>query len=64
MAVAAPAEGRRRQSLQARENRWVPVFLAPWIIGFLVFTAGPMVASLVLSFTSYDVISSPEYVGL
>lgn len=54
----------RRQSLQARENRWVPVFLAPWIIGFLVFTAGPMVASLVLSFTSYDVISSPEYVGL
>jgi multiple sugar transport system permease protein len=66
---AAPARPgadppRRRQSLQARENRWVPVFLAPWIIGFLVFTAGPMVASLVLSFTSYDVISSPEYVGL
>ena len=69
-AASAPAPARpepprrRRQSLQSRENRWVPVFLAPWILGFLVFTAGPMVASLVLSFTSYDVISSPEYVGL
>jgi multiple sugar transport system permease protein len=60
----ASTRPRRRASLQARENRWVPVFLAPWIVGFLVFTAGPMVASLVLSFTSYDVISSPEYVGL
>jgi len=65
MAAATSATARPRgRSLQARENRWVPVFLAPWVIGFLVFTAGPMIASLVLSFTSYDVISSPEYVGL
>lgn len=61
MTAAAPAL--RRRSLQARENRWVWVFLAPWIVGFLVFTAGPMVASLVLSFTSYDVINSPTFVG-
>jgi multiple sugar transport system permease protein len=39
-------------------------FLAPWIIGFLVFTSGPMVASLVLSFTEYDVINPPRYIGL
>lgn len=51
-------------SLRRRENRWVWVFLAPWLIGFVVFTAGPMVASLVLSFTDYDVISAPEYAGL
>src|SRR3712207_2287709 len=38
-------------------------FLSPWIIGFLVFMAGPMVASLVLSFTDYDVLTSTEFVG-
>jgi len=58
-----PVRPTGRGTLQARENRWVWVFLAPWIVGFLFFTAGPMVASLVLSFTSYDVIKSPTYVG-
>jgi len=38
-------------------------FLSPWILGFLLFTAGPMVASAALSFTRYDMISPPEYVG-
>lgn len=38
-------------------------FLLPWIVGFIVFTSGPMVASLVLSFTEYDVINPPIYVG-
>jgi multiple sugar transport system permease protein len=34
------------------------------VIGFLVFTGGPMIASLVLSFTEYDVISAPRFTGL
>jgi multiple sugar transport system permease protein len=34
------------------------------VIGFLVFTGGPMLARLVLSFTEYDVISPPRLVGL
>lgn len=38
-------------------------FLLPWLIGFVVFTAGPMIASLVLSFTDYDVLSKTTYVG-
>jgi multiple sugar transport system permease protein len=37
-----------------RELRWALFFLAPWIIGFVVFTAGPMLWSLAISFTSYD----------
>lgn len=37
-------------------------FIAPWIIGFIIFTAGPMVASLGLSFTEYDAINDPEFV--
>ncbi|HYI25467.1 MAG TPA: sugar ABC transporter permease [Thermomicrobiales bacterium] len=38
--------------------------ISPWIIGFVVFTAFPFVSSLYFSFTKYDVISSPEWVGL
>ncbi|SCF00394.1 carbohydrate ABC transporter membrane protein 1, CUT1 family [Micromonospora coriariae] len=63
--VTAPAPGRRRRTpLARREARWAYLFLAPWIIGFLVFYAGPMIASLWLSFTEYDVINPPEYTGL
>jgi multiple sugar transport system permease protein len=39
-------------------------FLAPWLFGFFVFTAGPMVASAILSFTDYSVISPTHNVGL
>ncbi|HEX7745263.1 MAG TPA: sugar ABC transporter permease [Micromonosporaceae bacterium] len=57
--------GRRRLSpLARREARWAYVFLAPWIVGFLVFYAGPMVASLWLSFTEYDIINPPTWAGL
>jgi multiple sugar transport system permease protein len=40
------------------------LFLAPWIAGFLVFYAGPMLVSLWLSFTDYDIVNPPEFVGL
>jgi len=54
----------RRGGMTRQETRWAWLFLAPWVIGFLVFTGGPMVASLVLSFTEYDVISAPRLTGL
>ncbi|MEV4541043.1 carbohydrate ABC transporter membrane protein 1, CUT1 family [Micromonospora echinaurantiaca] len=64
-ATAPPVPGRRRRTpLARREARWAYLFLAPWIIGFLAFTAGPMIASAWLSFTEYDVINPPEYTGL
>ncbi|CAN5328440.1 MAG: sugar ABC transporter permease [Chloroflexota bacterium] len=40
------------------------ITISPWIIGFLVFTAIPFFASLYFSFTRYDVINPPEWVGL
>jgi multiple sugar transport system permease protein len=47
-----------------RRETWAAYgFLSPWIIGFLVFLAGPMVASLVLSFTDYDVLTGTDFVG-
>ncbi len=39
------------------------LFVAPWCLGFLIFTAGPMVASLMLSFTSWTMLSPPSWVG-
>lgn len=39
------------------------VFVAPWLIGFLVFTAFPILCSLFLSFTEYDMMSAPVFIG-
>lgn len=41
---------------------WVTI--SPWIIGFVVFTAFPFIASLYFSFTKYDVIHSPQWIGV
>jgi multiple sugar transport system permease protein len=40
------------------------VFLAPWIIGLLGFTIIPMFMSLYFSFTQYDMLTSPRWIGL
>ena len=39
-----------------REAIWGFVFISPWLIGLALFTAGPMIASLVLSFTDFDLL--------
>lgn len=49
---------RRREALEGL------LWISPWIIGFLVFTFGPMVASLYLSLTRYRIGGTPEWVGL
>jgi multiple sugar transport system permease protein len=60
--ATSAASGRRRWRL-SEETRWAYIFLLPWIIGFVVFTAGPMIASLYLSFTRYNVIRAPQFIG-
>jgi len=50
-----------RQAL--RGNGAGYLFLAPWLIGFLGLTLGPALASLYLSFTDYDLLQSPQFVG-
>lgn len=49
--------------LQRRETRAALWFISPWILGFFLFTAGPMVASLVLSFTDYSLVGEARTVG-
>ncbi|MBM7703550.1 sugar ABC transporter permease [Metabacillus iocasae] len=47
-----------------REERAFWIFVSPWIIGFVLFTGGPILASLFLSFTNYDVLTTPTFAGL
>jgi multiple sugar transport system permease protein len=70
--TTAAADGRDRRervrrwktSWRHRDTRAAYAFLSPWIFGFVVLTAGPMIASLVLSFTNYDGIGPTHGVGL
>jgi multiple sugar transport system permease protein len=47
-----------------REALWFYILASPWIAGFLLFMGGPLVASLYLSLTDYDLLTPPEWVGL
>ena len=40
------------------------IFASPWVFGFLVLTAGPILSSIFLSFCDYDVLHSPRFVGI
>src|SRR4051794_7162277 len=40
------------------------LYISPFLIGFLIFTAYPLFASLYLSFTNYNIISPPVWAGL
>jgi multiple sugar transport system permease protein len=53
-----------RISRKTREGASAYVFLAPWVLGLLGLTLGPMVASLALAFTRYDLFSAPQWTGL
>jgi len=55
---AAPAA-----ELSWRESVAGYLFLAPWLIGFFGLTLGPALISLYLSFTDYDLLSNPRWVG-
>ncbi|WP_415786524.1 carbohydrate ABC transporter permease [Deinococcus saxicola] len=51
------SSARRREAINGY------LFIMPWLIGFLVFVAGPMLFSLYASFTNYDVTSTMRWVG-
>lgn len=47
------------------KKRWTGLlFITPWLVGLLVFTIYPFVSSFILSFTNYNVISSPKFVNI
>jgi multiple sugar transport system permease protein len=65
-APAFPALDRRRAKRRAawRRRGLVLAFMSPWLVGFTVFIAYPLVYSAYLSFFSYDLLTPARYVGL
>jgi multiple sugar transport system permease protein len=54
LAALPPGRRQRLRSLAGHEGLAGLIFISPWIVGFLAFSAIPMVASLVLSLTDFD----------
>jgi multiple sugar transport system permease protein len=50
--------------MRQKESLAGMLFVSPWIIGFLVFTIGPLVASLLISFSRYEILRPPKFIGL
>ncbi len=69
--IAAEAPGRGVSSISSgkpkkfkrRHNGAGYLFLSPWLIGFFVFTLVPILASLFLAFTQYDILTLPNWIG-
>ncbi len=53
-----------RLHFQRRITLWGIAFVAPALLFFAVFKFGPMIWAIELSFTSYDMVSAPTFVGL
>jgi multiple sugar transport system permease protein len=60
--TAEEKAARRKEA--SRDNKAGYLFLVPWLIGLVVITIGPMLASLYLSFTNYSLIQAPKWIGL
>ncbi|HEY3267937.1 MAG TPA: extracellular solute-binding protein [Armatimonadota bacterium] len=62
---ASRAEWAGMKSRHKRKDAWAGyVFIAPWIVGFVVFTIGPIVASFMLAFCQWDLINPAKWVGM
>lgn len=51
-------------TMSRQEAGWAYFFISPWFIGFIIFTIGPMLASLYFSFTDYNIVDVPRWSGL
>ena len=59
-----PSAPRKRRSARAADRRAALLFLSPWLVGFVLFMLYPLVYTVYLSFTDYDVINDPSFVGM
>jgi multiple sugar transport system permease protein len=62
LSLEAQQKGRRRRILIENLQGWL--FAAPWLIGLVTFFLGPMLWSIYLSLTSYNVVAAPQFIGL
>jgi multiple sugar transport system permease protein len=62
--MATVARQRRPMTLRQQETRAGLVFVLPWLIGLLVFTTYPTLATFYFSLTDYSIVQPPSWVGL
>ncbi|MET0354629.1 MAG: sugar ABC transporter permease [Plantibacter flavus] len=63
-AESTTTTGRKRRRASHQRQGWVAhVFLLPWMLGMIAVTAGPLIASAVLAFTDYDLLTAPSFIG-
>ncbi len=66
--ITAAADGnlknRKKSSYFRKKSRVGYLFAMPWLVGLFVFTLLPIIATLVLSFTRYNMINPPSWIGL
>lgn len=55
---------KKRDGRDGRENRAAYAFLTPWMLGMVILTLGPMLYSLYLAFTQYNLLTAPQWIGL
>lgn len=53
-----------RSQLQTHRALWGYLLASPWILGLIIFWGGPIIASFYYSFTSFELIGSPKWLGL
>lgn len=61
---SAVKKSKKKKVLRDIDNFAGYVFISPWLIGFFIFTLGPIIASMYFSFTEYDLLSAPRWAGL
>jgi multiple sugar transport system permease protein len=64
LAATISKEKPRQRTVEQQQRLWGWVFLSPWLIGFTIFTAFPMVASLVFSFTNFTIGQPIQFIGM
>jgi multiple sugar transport system permease protein len=62
--VDIPIRSVSKRSRAIKENLTGYAFISPFIIGFLAFTLIPIIASLYLSFTNYNLFAAPQWIGI
>ena len=63
MSVALEHRRRARSRAQWRRRFTVLAFMSPWLVGFSVFVAYPLIATVYFSFTHYDLLSPARWIG-
>ncbi|MEC0184582.1 sugar ABC transporter permease [Paenibacillus peoriae] len=50
--------------MRQKDGKWFYIFISPWLIGFVGLTLGPILFSIYMSFTNWDLFQSPSFIGL